>query len=68
MDSCKELLTQGLCFLPLTNEEAVLLSKIERTEASVDEVLEQEARIFKEGEKGKDIQEIINYRAVLKKR
>ncbi len=50
---------------PLTNEEAVLSSKIEGTQATVDEVLEQEAGIFKEGEKGKDIQEILNYRKAL---
>ena len=50
---------------PLTNEEAVLSSKIEGTQATIDEVLEQEAGLFKEGEKGKDIQEIINYREAL---
>ena len=50
---------------PLTNEEAVLSSKIEGTQATVDEVLEQEAGILKEGEKAKDIQEIINYREAL---
>jgi len=50
---------------PLTNEEAVLSSKIEGTQATVDEVLEQEAGIIKEGEKFKDIQEIINYREAL---
>lgn len=51
---------------PLTNEEAVLSSKIEGTQATVDEVLEQEAGILKEGEKAKDIQEIINYRKALR--
>ncbi len=51
---------------PLTNEEAVLSSKIEGTQATIDEVLEQEAGILKEGEKGKDIQEIINYREALR--
>lgn len=51
---------------PLTNEEAVLSSKIEGTQATVDEVLEQEAGILKEGEKAKDIQEIINYREALR--
>ena len=51
---------------PLTNEEAVLSSKIEGTQATVDEVLEQEARMIKEGEKYKDIQEIINYRKALR--
>ena len=51
---------------PLTNEEAVLSSKIEGTQATVDEVLEQEAGILKEGEKYEDIQEIINYREALR--
>ncbi|MBS9778282.1 MAG: Fic family protein [Gammaproteobacteria bacterium] len=50
---------------PLTNEEAVLSSKIEGTQATVDEVLEQEAGMQKDGEKAKDIQEIINYRQAL---
>ena len=45
---------------PLTTREAVLSSKIEGTQATVDEVLEQEAGIEKEGEKYKDIQEISN--------
>lgn len=51
---------------PLTNEEAVLSSKIEGTQATVDEVLEQEAGILKDGEKAKDIQEVINYRQALR--
>ena len=51
---------------PLTDQEAVLSSKIEGTQATVDEVLEQEAGIAKEGEKAKDIQEIINYREALR--
>lgn len=50
---------------PLTNEEAVLSSKIEGTQATVDEVLEHEAGMIKEGEKSHDIQEIINYRKAL---
>lgn len=50
---------------PLTTQEAVLSSKIEGTQATVDEVLEQEAGIEKEGEKYKDIQEISNYRSAL---
>ena len=36
---------------PLTTQEAVLSSKIEGTQATVDEVLEQEAGLLKEGEK-----------------
>jgi len=50
---------------PLTTQEAVLSSKIEGTQATVDEVLEQEAGLLKEGEKFKDIQEISNYREAL---
>ncbi|SDL37483.1 Fic family protein [Maridesulfovibrio ferrireducens] len=50
---------------PLTNEEAVLSSKIEGTQATVDEVLEHEAGLLKEGTKYEDIQEIINYRKAL---
>lgn len=50
---------------PLTTQEAVLSSKIEGTQATVDEVLEQEAGIIKEGEKYKDILEISNYRNAL---
>jgi Fic family protein len=50
---------------PLTTQEAVLSSKIEGTQATVDEVLEQEAGLIKEGEKFQDIQEISNYRQAL---
>jgi Fic family protein len=50
---------------PLTTREAVLSSKIEGTQATIDEVLEQEAGLLKEGEKFKDIQEISNYRKSL---
>ncbi len=47
---------------PLTTQEAVLSSRIEGTQATIDEVLEQEAGLLKEGEKFLDIQEISNYR------
>ena len=50
---------------PLTTQEAVLSSRIEGTQATVDEVLEQEAGLLKDGEKYKDIQEISNYRQAL---
>ena len=50
---------------PLTNREAVLSSKIEGTQATVDEVLEYEAGVGFEGEKAQDIQEIVNYRKTL---
>jgi len=50
---------------PLTTREAVLSSKIEGTNATIDEVLEHEAGIARLGEKQKDIQEITNYRKAL---
>ncbi len=50
---------------PLTTQEAVLSSRIEGTQATVDDVLEHEAGLLKEGEKGLDIQEISNYRKAL---
>lgn len=50
---------------PLTQREAVLSSKIEGTQATVDEVLEFEAGMDFEPEKTKDIQEVVNYRKAL---
>ena len=50
---------------PLTNEEAVLSSRIEGTQATIDEVLEHEAGMKKDVKKSEDIQEIINYRKAL---
>ncbi len=50
---------------PLTNQEAVLSSRIEGTQATVEEVLEHEAGETYEGEKQADITEILNYRKAL---
>jgi len=50
---------------PLTNQEAVLSSKIEGTQATVEEVLEHEAGQEYGEEKNQDIQEILNYRRAL---
>lgn len=50
---------------PLTTQEAVLSSRIEGTQATVDEVLEHDAGLLKEGDKFLDIQEINNYRKAL---
>ena len=50
---------------PLTTREAVLSSRIEGTQATVDEVLEYEAGIEFDPEKTKDIQEVVNYRESL---
>ena len=51
---------------PLTTNEAVLSSKIEGTQATLDEVLEHEAGLNMDVEKTQDIKEIMNYRSALK--
>lgn len=51
---------------PLTTNEAVLSSKIEGTQATLDEVLKFEAGMdLREERKRQDIQEIVNYRSTL---
>lgn len=51
---------------PLITREAVLSSKIEGTQATVDEVLQHEAGMFiRDENKKQDIQEITNYRSTL---
>ncbi len=53
---------------PLTTQEAVLSSKIEGTQATIDEVLRHEAGMTAQVEsKKQDIQEIVNYRSTLLK-
>lgn len=61
----QSVINPGVMLSPLTNREAVLSSKIEGTQATVDEVLEYEAGLEFGGEKAKDIQEIVNYRKTL---
>ncbi len=51
---------------PLTAEEAVLSSRIEGTQATIDEVYEYEAGMAKPEEKTRDIQEVMNYRMALR--
>lgn len=51
---------------PLTTNEAVLSSKIEGTQATLDEVLKFEAGMdLKEKRKRQDVHEIVNYRSTL---
>jgi Fic family protein len=50
---------------PLTQQEAVLSSKIEGTQATVEEVLEHEAGQEFDESKKVDIQEVLNYRKAL---
>lgn len=56
----------ALLLSPLTTQEAVLSSKIEGTQATLDEVLELEAGQAFDPEKTKDIHEIVNYREALR--
>lgn len=64
----QSLINPGVLLSPITTNEAVLSSRIEGTQASLGEVLEHDAGL----ESGKspsiheDIQEIINYRKVLR--
>ena len=50
---------------PLTTQEAVLSSKIEGTQATLEEVLKYEADPKRQTEHYQDIQEIINYRKAM---
>lgn len=60
------LINPAIMLSPLTNEEAVLSSKIEGTQATVEEVLEYEAGEEQHDEdRRRDIQEILNYRHAL---
>jgi Fic family protein len=61
----QSVINSSVMLSPLTNQEAVLSSKIEGTQATVDEVLEYEAGIEFDPELVKDIQEIVNYRSAL---
>lgn len=59
------LINPTIMLSPLTTQEAVLSSRIEGTQATLDEVLAHEAGNIRLGEKGDDIQEIVNYRSAL---
>ena len=56
----------GILLSPLTTREAVLSSKIEGTQASLEEVLEYEASPDIKAKKYDDIKEIINYRKAMR--
>lgn len=57
----------NLLTTPLLTKEAVLISRIEGTQATLEEVFEYEAegKISEEGEIEKDIREIVNYRRAM---
>jgi Fic family protein len=56
------IINPGVLLSPLTTKEAVISSKIEGTQASLEEVLKYEASPDIKTEKYDDIREIINYR------
>lgn len=51
---------------PLVTKEAVLSSKIEGTQATLEEVFEHDAGEPETGASGEDVQEVVNYRAALR--
>lgn len=55
----------GILLSPITANEAVLSSKIEGTQATLDEVLEAEAGLITSETRRGDIEEINNYRAAV---
>lgn len=59
------ILNPAVLLSPLTTKEAVLSSKIEGTQASLQEVLEYEASPNLKSDKQDDIQEILNYRKAM---
>lgn len=68
-EAVKKLLNPDIIQRSLATKEAVLSSKIEGTQATLDEVLLYDAKDTKseENEKEKDYQEIFNYRLAIKK-
>lgn len=61
------IINPSILLSPLTNQEAVLSSKIEGTQATMEEVLEHEAGEVYDESKRQDIKEILNYRTALRK-
>jgi len=63
----RSLINPGVLLSPLTTKEAVISSRIEGTQASLEDVLELEAGLDEEKSESikQDIQEIINYRKAL---
>ena len=60
------LVNPDIMLSPLTMEEATFSSRLEGTQATVDDVYEHEAGIEKSPEKTNDVHEIVNYRSALR--
>jgi len=61
----QSLVNPAVLLSPITTQEAVLSSKIEGTQATLDEVLEHDAGIQMDEQKTQHIHEVINYRKAL---
>ena len=61
----QSMLNSAVLLSPLTTQEAVLSSKIEGTQATLQEVLQFEADPKEKNEKKDDIEEILNYRKAM---
>jgi len=61
----QSLVNPAVLLSPITTQEAVLSSKIEGTQATLDEVLEHDAGMVMDEQKTQDIHEVINYRKAL---
>ena len=59
------MLDPGVLLAPLATQEAVLSSRIEGTQATLQDVLEFDAAPSRHAEKYLDIQEVVNYRAAM---
>lgn len=60
------IINPSIMLSPLTVQEAVLSSRLEGTQATVDDVFEHEAGIEKTETEARDVQEILNYRTALR--
>jgi Fic family protein len=58
--------TSAVLLSPMTSREAVLSSRIEGTQATLEEVLEQDAGIEQSKERRDDIFEIFNYKSAVR--
>lgn len=59
------IINPALLLSPLVTQEAVLSSKIEGTQVTIEDVLEQEAGLLQTGKKYDEVQEVLNYRTTL---
>ncbi|MDR3234018.1 MAG: Fic family protein [Planctomycetaceae bacterium] len=61
----QNLVQPELMLSPLIIEEAVLSSRIEGTQATIEDILKHDAGVIKSKDKQDDIQEVVNYRSAM---